>query len=474
MKIGNYLNRNKIGGLILIIVIIIAFGFGGFGGGFLSNNQNNIAKINKTNITSQDLINFINRSGIAQETIQKNLNNNVIEELLAGLVSNTLLALEIEDFEITISKSSLSEKIKTNNNFQNENKKFERIKYEKFLLENNISAPLFEKRLKDRESQKKLFDYIGAGSVSPQFLVKKLYETENKKLNINFVDLNTFYKKNEEITEKDMLDFIDENKDQLKVEYIDFKYALVNPQNLIGISEYNQEFFDKIDQIENNILNGVEFDMITSELNLKVSTIKDYKYSENSNEIQKKIYEVRNNSFDIFENKENFIIYKIENLEKKKPTLDDDQTKKEILELVAQKSKFDYNKNLLEKIQNKEFTEQDFLNLGKDQIQSLKLNSIKDNNKFEINSIQMLYSLPLKSITLINDENNNIYLAKINNYDDLDEEINPKDYEKFSSKENTEIRNNILKSYDLFLNQKYNVDINQVAINNVKNLFQWL
>ena len=472
MKIGNYLNRNKIGGLILIIVIIIAFGFGGFGGGFLSNNQNNIAKINKTNITSQDLINFINRSGIAQETIQKNLNNNVIEELLAGLVSNTLLALEIEDFEITISKSSLSEKIKTNNNFQNEDKKFERIKYEKFLLENNISAPLFEKRLKDRESQKKLFDYIGAGSVSPQFLVKKLYETENKKLNINFVDLNTFYKKNEEITEKDMLDFIDENEDQLKVEYIDFKYALVNPQNLIGINEYNQEFFDKIDQIENNILNGVEFDTIASELNLNVSSIEDYKYSENSDEIQKKIYEVRNNSFDIFENKENFIIYKIENLEKKKPNLDDDQTKKEILELVAQKSKFDYNKNLLEKIQNKEFTEQDFFNLGKDQIQSLKLNSIKDNNKFEINSVQMLYSLPLKSITLINDEKNNIYLAKINNYDDLDEEINPKDYEKFSSKENTEIRNNILKSYDLFLNQKYDVDINQVAINNVKNLFQ--
>ena len=112
MKLGNYLNKNKIGGLILIIVIIIAFGFGGFGGGFLSNNQNNIAKINKTNITSQDLIEFINRSGIAQETIQKNLNNNVIEELLTGLVSNTLLALEIEDFGITISKSSLSEKIK--------------------------------------------------------------------------------------------------------------------------------------------------------------------------------------------------------------------------------------------------------------------------------------------------------------------------------------------------------------------------
>ena len=104
MSLGNYLNRNKIGGLILIIVIIIAFGFGGFGGGFLSNNQNNIAKINKTNVTSQDLINFINQSGISQEAIRENLEDNIIEELLSGLISTTLLGLEIEDFDIKISQ----------------------------------------------------------------------------------------------------------------------------------------------------------------------------------------------------------------------------------------------------------------------------------------------------------------------------------------------------------------------------------
>ena len=472
MKLGNYLNKNKIGGLILIIVIIIAFGFGGFGGGFLSNNQNNVAKINKTNITSQDLIDFINRSGIAQETIQKNINNNIIEELLTGLVSNILLSFEIEDFDMTISQSSLSDKIKFNNNFNDDNGNFERLKYEKFLLENNISAPLFEKRLKDRELQKKLFDFIGAGTVSPKFLAKKLYEVENRKLNIEFINLDMFYKKNDEITENDLINFINENEDQLKVEYIDFKYASINPQNLIGINEYNQEFFDKIDQIENSILNGVEFDSIISELNISTTKVEDYKYSDTSNDIQKKIYEVRNNNFDIFEEGENYIIYKIESLKKKKPNLKDNQIKKEIIELVAQKNKFDYNKNILEKIKNEKFTEQNFLELGKDQIQSLKFNSIKDNNKFEINSVKMLYSLPLKSITLINDENNNIYLAKINNYDELDTEMNTEDFEKLLNKENMEIRNNILKSYDLLINQKYNVDINQVAINNVKNLFQ--
>jgi peptidyl-prolyl cis-trans isomerase D len=472
MKIGSYLNKNRIGGLILIIIIIIAFGFGGFGGGFLSNNQNNVAKINKTNVTTQDLINYINQSGVSQQVVKENINNNVIEELLSGLVSVTLLGLEIDDFNIKISQNSLSEKIKLNKNFYNDDGKFERLKYEKFLLENNISAPLFEKRLKDRELQKKLFDLVGAGSVSPKFLVNKLYETENTSLNIEFINLDKFYKKSNEITEEELIKFIDENDDQLKVEYIDFKYALLNPLNLIGVDEFNQDFFDKIDQVENDILNGIEFDTITSKLNLNAKKIEDYKYSETSDEILKKIYSVRANNFDIFENSENYVIYKIENLEMKKPDLSDDQTKKEILELVTQKNKFDYNRSLLEKIRDKSFTEEDFINLGTNEIQSLKLNSIKDNKKFEINSVQMLYSLPLKSITLINDENDNIYLAKINSYDNAEVQISSEDYDQYSSKENTRIKNGILKTYDLFLNQKYNVDINQAAINNVKNLFQ--
>ena len=111
MSLRKYLNKNKIGGLILIIVIIIAFGFGGFGGGFLSNNQNNIVKINKTNITTQDLINYINQSGISEKAIQDNLDNNIIEELLSGLVSTTLLNLEIKDFNIKVSQNSLSKKL---------------------------------------------------------------------------------------------------------------------------------------------------------------------------------------------------------------------------------------------------------------------------------------------------------------------------------------------------------------------------
>ena len=100
------------------------------------------------------------------------------------LISTTLLDLEIKDFNILISENTLLKKLKKIKIFIDENGNFQRIKYEKFLLENNQSAPGFEQRLKKRELQKNLFDYIGAGTVSPKFLIKKLYEEENKKLEI--------------------------------------------------------------------------------------------------------------------------------------------------------------------------------------------------------------------------------------------------------------------------------------------------
>ena len=187
MSIGKYLNKKKIGALVLIIIIIIAFGFGGFGGGFLSNNQNNLATIDRTNVTKKDFINFISQSGISQKAIQDNLEKNIIEELLSSLVATILLELEIEDFNISLSENALSKKIRLNENFLDENGIFQRIRYEKFLLENSISAPQFEKRLKDRELQKKLFDFVGAGTVSPQFLVTKLYKNENRKLEIDLL-----------------------------------------------------------------------------------------------------------------------------------------------------------------------------------------------------------------------------------------------------------------------------------------------
>ena len=270
------LGWKQLGGLVLIVIIIIAFGFGGFGGGFSTNNQNNIAKINKTNVTTQDFIDYVNQSGISQEAIRDNLENNIIEELLSGLISTTLIDLEIKDFDLSINERTILKKIKENKNFQDENGAFQRIKYEKFLLSNNLSAPMFELQLKNRELQKHLFDFIGAGTITPNFLIEKKFEENNKSLDIEYFDMENLYKTKDDYTANEIEVFIDENKDQLKREYIDFKYVILNPKNLIGIEEFNQEFFDEIDSIENKISQGSTFDTILEDINVDIIEVNEF------------------------------------------------------------------------------------------------------------------------------------------------------------------------------------------------------
>ena len=463
--------KTKYAGL-LVFIMIIPFVFWGMGSMFSSGNTNNIAKINKTNISTQDFIDYLNTSGIPQETIKKNLNNRIIEEILSTLVSTTLLELEVKDFNFIISENTLLQKIKRNKNFLDDNGVFQRIKYEKFLLENNQSAPSFELRLRGRELQKNLFDYIGAGTISPNFMIKKLYEEENKKVEIDFINLQSFYKKKENLTDQELKKFINENKDELKVEYIDFKYAIINPKNLIGVDEFNQSFFDKIDQIEIDISNDINFDTIISNFNLKSFEIKDFRFSTKKNEIEKKIFELRNNKFDIFENENDYILYRVDKIEEKDPNLNNIEIKNEISQLVYQKNKFDYNREILKKIKNNEFKNNDFLSMGKNEIKTITLNSIKDNKKFEINAVEILYSLPENSFTLINDDNNNIYLAKIKKFQNKVIDNENDKFKEYTNKQETNNKNTLLKSYDFYLNEKYNVVLNQKTIERVKNFFQ--
>ena len=464
--------KKKIGGLLLILVIIIAFGFGGFGGGFNTGNQNSIAKINNTNISTQDFMNYLNESGLSQQVIKENIDKNVIEELLSALISVTLLDLEIKGLDLTITQAVLVERIKRNKNFQDENGIFKRTLYEKFLLTNNSSAPIFETRLKNNELQKQLFTYISGGTKNPKFLVNKFYKEINKKLDIDYISLDTFYKKTETFTDDHIKIFVNENAEKLEQDYIDFSYVDVSPKNLIGVEEFNQSFFDKIDDIENQISKNVNFKTIIKELNLSPTSITAYINHDNKETIENKIYNSRKNSIEILEDKGTYIFYNIESLNTKLPSLNDDKFKKRIKNLLFQKERYEFNKEILDKINQKKFDQASFDKLGKDKIRKIKLNSIKDNKKFEINSIEILYSLPINSFTLIADDQKNVFIAKTVNYEEKNITQNSNDFNKTSIEEGAQSKNIILKSYDLFLNNRYQVVINEKTVDRVKNYFK--
>jgi peptidyl-prolyl cis-trans isomerase D len=464
--------KKKIGGLLLILVIIIAFGFGGFGGGFNTGNQNNIARVNNTNISTQDYMNYLNESGLSQQVIKDNIDKNIIEELLSTLVSTTLLDLEIKKLNLSISENVLVKQIKSNKNFQDQKGVFKRTLYEKFLLKNNSTAPIFEVRLKNRELQKQLFTYIGGGVKTPDFLINNFYKENNKKLNISYINLNTFYKKVETFTDNEIKKFVDENANELKKDYIDFSYVSITPKNLVGLEEYDQTFFDKIDEIENQITKNVDFKKIIKEFNLSPVTVTEYINLDNEKTTENMIYKSRKDKTEIFENNGAYIFYNIENLNTKLPNLNEDNFKKQIKNLLFQKEKYEFNKKILDRINEKKFNQRSFDELGKSNIKKIKLNSIKDNKKFETNSIEILYSLPLNSFTLISDEQNNIFIAKILSFEVENIAKNSTNFNKISIEEGAQSKNRILKSYDLFLNKRYQVVINEKTLDRVKNYFK--
>ena len=179
-KIRNFA-KTKIAG-VFVAILIVPFVLWGMGGVFSSGNTNSVVKINNKNISTQDFMNFLNSSNVDKQTIRDNLEDNVLEQLISTLVSEKLLEMEVKSLNLVISEKALANSIKKNPSFFDDNNNFSRIKYEKFLLTNNLTATEFEIKLKKNELQKKLFYYIGGGIKSPFFITNNGFKEQNSKI----------------------------------------------------------------------------------------------------------------------------------------------------------------------------------------------------------------------------------------------------------------------------------------------------
>ena len=461
---------------VIVVIIIIPFVFWGMGGVFSGGNTNNIVKINNHNITTQDFMDHLNNSNLNPEKLKENIDNNILEEFLKELISNTLLRLEIENLNILMTDKSLKEKIIKSNFFLDDDKKFSRVKYEKFLISNNITAGYYESEFKKNELKRELFNYISGGVKSPFFITNSVYKDQRKKLDIEFINLSNAYKKEGDFSSAEIKLFVEENKTKLEEEFIDFSYVKITPENLIGSTEYNELFFQKIDEIENKTLNAVNFKVIIDEINLEPVVKKNFIKNNLENNIENKIYEKRNESkSQIIEENDFFVLYQINKISKVLPSIENDNSKKKILKVLYEKSKYEYNQKLLNNIRENKFNESNFLKISNDnsiEIKKIKLDSINDTKKFDTDSVKLLYAMPKKSFLLIADEKKNIYVAKIieSYYENIQKSSD--EFNLYEREAKINLVNNINTSYDFFLNDKYEIKINQKTLERVKNYFK--
>ena len=134
--------------------------------------------------------------------------------------------------------------------------------------------------------------------------------------------------------------------------------------------------------------------------------------------------------------------------------------------------KYNFHKDLLTKISKKEFTNEDFSKLSKGIINNLQINSINDVSKFTLESVNLLYSMGMNNFSLVSDENNNIYLAKIKNIYENNLIKDSQENKTFTNLTNTKIKNALYNSYDLLLNEKYKIEVNENTLNRMKNYFR--
>lgn len=146
---------------IFIALIALSFVFWGINDFFRSNYTNSIAEIDGEEISiNQFMYEFnkiIRNNNIQSEKIA--IKNNIHIIAISNIISEKLLKIHAKKIGISIDETIIAIEIKNSNEFKDK-EIFSRIKYEKFLLERNITSKILEDQINKNLKKKIITDSI--------------------------------------------------------------------------------------------------------------------------------------------------------------------------------------------------------------------------------------------------------------------------------------------------------------------------
>ena len=469
---------------IFIAIIALPFLLWGMGDVFRSGKQNVIVEINDEKISTKEFIAYIQKIKLTEQEIKNIGKSKIFDDILTNYISEKIISIEGEKKGIQLSDTGLKKILVRNRSFQKD-KKFSRVKYEKFLLENGYSAPSYERYIKNIELKGQLLNYYSGGIKLPEFIVDDLYKKENQIKEVEYLNLNKIYSQ-KIFEDKDIKIFYEKNKDLFKERFISLKYLEFKPEILTKKKDYDEEYYEKLDQLENDILDGKTFQTITSgnEKNIKkYNLINSRRTKEDgtvikdiNKELFEKIFliqEIKSPQFINFDNK----YYIAEITEEKNITLNlNDQDLKKTLEAQLKiQFKIKENKKFIDKINNQKFNKKEMLKLSVENnipINKKRIEGIKDNKKFSPKILNEIYNHNTGEIFLLSDnflQDN--FIMRVENSIDPKIDKKSEDYKTYSKKSNARYISRVYKSYDKYINANYKIDINQKVFERLKNSF---
>ena len=464
---------------IFLGIIVIPFVFWGMGSSFIGGSKNVVVVIDKEKYSIQQLSNFINRTAV------KKVEANEIEGFLSAFIGEKLIEKEVEHLGIKLSDNSLSKLIRHQKDFKRENK-FSRTEYEKFLLENNISAINFESVLSKQEKKKQLLDLISGGISPPKFLVNISYDRINQKRTIELINLNDVFKEQLNFSKDQIRTYFENNKDKYTEIYKSAKLLELSPKKLVGNDEFNDLFFQKIDQIDDLIIREKNLNYIIQKFNLEepnsvtINKLGKGINSTTNKNISKDLIEKLFDIDDIeptilVEDKNKYFIVELIKTENIQKNIEDESIKKEVSQDLEKKTKRKLITEIIDKINKNNFSKYDFNKLSKDEnviIEKIYLKKQNDDEILKKGIVNQIYAYSENKIIVVNDlnlsENFLIYIDKIEN---VSINKNSEDYQKYLNLSRIRIVNELYNTYDNYIKKRYKIDINYQALNTVKNYF---
>ena len=469
-------------GKVVIALIAIAFVVGfGFSGSF-SGKQNIVAEINDEKISTQEFVNYLRTVNITYEDMEKVGKYNLLERILTNYISEKIVAIESKKKGFQLSDKSLFGKLSSDKRFQKDGR-FSETRYEKFILTSGLTKPFYENLLKENEIKSQLLNFYSGGFDLPVFMINNLYKEENRSLDIKYISLTKIYE-NKLIDNKEIEKYYEKNKSSFEEVQKKFRYLKLSPEILIGNKIANEEYFNKIDSFENSIIDGVDFENLTSNYKNNVKNI-SFVNSEGIKNNGDKLKDVETDTFKKFfliseilspkfiNDKDNY--YLVELLESKTEILNLNSRglKTKIINQIKLISQIEKISKLINDIEENKFSIKDFENLAiknNQKIENVTLKNVNDNSKFNSNSLKRIYELEKGSIFVLPDEKEN-FLITIVDEKNPKIDINSKKYKNYVKKTKEVYVSKIYKSYDKYINQSYKIDIKANVLKRIENSF---
>ena len=462
---------------LLIVIIIAVFALWGVGDMFSAGKTNVVAEVSGKNIYSEDYVNQL-RNGLQSKNYQNvsdAIKDNLHIQILNQLIAEKIFEIYAEEEKIIINDKTLSNFIKNIPEFS-KNGKFSRTEYEKYLLKNQIDSYSFETSFKKSLLKKLIVESQNLGSISTSYHKTKVKNYFEKKISISYINLEDLYE-DIDITEKEILDYHKKNPSYSN-ELRSIKYAIIN-QN----KEANQSsdlFFKNISDIENQVLSNKNFDDIATQFSLNVkksglfnkdgliknslkTTVLDKSI------VQKAFYLNDQITSELIEIKGSFYLIGINEIVKKKPLTLNDKIKKNIINKIKKKNIDSKANSLRNKIKEENIFNQ-LVSKKTKFVKQLELkNRLEENKTFSPNQIQEIFSLKKNESLVLKGSKNYLIKAIDASYDRT--KSNDEMDKLYERQVTISFDEQIMQSFDKFLNNKYKVKINQKVLDRITNSF---